>query len=312
MKFIDLFSGAGGFSRGFREVGFKPVLAIDIDADAEKSYKGNYPEAIFLRRDISTIHSSMIIEVVGEPDIVIASPPCESFTRISRDIMEDPLDRLYTDPRGRLTLKAIELIGDLSPEVFIIENVPGILNKPLPRYIAREFRRVGYKKIYFNLLRAEGYGSPSVRRRVFISNIKLEPEPSDIIKTVWDAINDLPDPRYPNDIDNHTYVSLPARFREKVSRLKWGQALDYYLGGDKKEYKQFMRLHPNKRCPTIMGKSRFIHPYDDRLLTIREQARLMGYPDKHVFRGGIENMYNQVGESVPPPLSRAIAEYIKS
>lgn len=59
-----------------------------------------------------------------------------------------------------------------------------------------------------------------------------------------------------------------------------------------------------------MGTSRFIHPYEDRLLTVREQARLMGYPDYHIFLGSRDAQYDMVGEAVPPPLAKAIAQHI--
>ena len=66
-------------------------------------------------------------------------------------------------------------------------------------------------------------------------------------------------------------------------------------------------MHPRRHAPTVMGSSRFIHPYEDRLLTVREQARLMGFPDYHVFLGGKDAQYDMVGEAVPPPLAKAIA-----
>lgn len=308
---IDLFCGAGGFTRGFTQEGFQTILAIDNDPDCVDSYKTNFPSAIVLQKDIRRILGKDLIDIVGDGvDLVIASPPCEAFTTVSKNIMKDPLDRLYTDPRGRLTLKAIELIGDLNPTIFVIENVPGILIDPIPRFIERELKRVGYEEVHFNLLRAEDYQTPSVRRRVFISNIEIRPVKSRRNVKVWEAIKDLPDPRYPNDVPNHFYVPLPHRFRRRVSRIKWGAALDYYIGGNMREYKQYIRLHPERLAPVIMGKSRFIHPYEDRQITIREQARLMGYPDNHIFKGGIEKMYNQVGESVPPTLSRAIAKVV--
>jgi len=311
IRFIDLFSGGGGFSRGFSMAGYKPVLAIDKDEACVESYRSNFPNTVILNSDIRSMHSIEIIDRVSDFDIVIASPPCEGFTTVSRTIMKDPLDRLYTDPRGRLMLKTIELIGDLQPKVFVIENVPGITIDPIPRYIRKEFARVGYDKIYFNLLRAQDYGCPSARKRIFISNVKITPGKVNEVVTVEEAFKGLPDPRYPNDVPNHFYVPLPERFRERVKRLKWGSALDYFVGGDRREYKQYMRLHPNKMAPTIMGKSRFIHPYDDRMITVREQARLMGYPDTHIFQGGVNEQYNQVGESVPPPLAKAVAEYIR-
>jgi DNA (cytosine-5)-methyltransferase 1 len=59
-----------------------------------------------------------------------------------------------------------------------------------------------------------------------------------------------------------------------------------------------------------MGSVRFVHPFEDRLLTVREQARLMGFPDNHVFFGPKDSQFNQVGEAVPPPLARAIAKVV--
>jgi len=59
-----------------------------------------------------------------------------------------------------------------------------------------------------------------------------------------------------------------------------------------------------------MGSRRFVHPFEDRVLTVREQARLMGFPDDHVFLGTKDSQFNQVGEAVPPPLANAIARYI--
>ncbi|MCC6062763.1 MAG: DNA cytosine methyltransferase, partial [Desulfurococcales archaeon] len=85
-----------------------------------------------------------------------------------------------------------------------------------------------------------------------------------------------------------------------------------FEGAEGKRFYNYMRLDPYDLAPTIMGSSRFIHPFEDRLLTVREQARLMGFPDHHIFVGGRDEQYNQVGEAVPPPLAKAIASYIIS
>ncbi len=312
IKVIDLFSGGGGFAYGFREAGFTILAGFEKMDSPIQTYMANIKPRYVFKVDLRYIDGHYIRKVIGEDiDVVIASPPCEAFTHASRNIMEDPLDRLYTDPRGRLTLDAIRIIGDIKPKIFIIENVPGITNQPIPEYIKREFERIGYDKIYFNWLNAADYCTPSFRRRIFISNVKIKPRKCRSNVSVEEAIEDLPDPRYPNEIPNHIYVTLPKRFRDKVYKIRWGQALDYYRGGGYREYKQYIRLHPKRLAPTVMGRSRFIHPYEDRLLTVREEARLMGYPDTFIFKGGIEEQYNQVGESVPPTLSYFIANYIK-
>lgn len=307
---MDLFCGAGGFSLGFILENYELLLGLDIDEFCIETYKYNFPSALAIKADIRDIHSKDILRYVDRPDVIIASPPCEAFTRASRNIMKEPIDRLYTDPRGRLMLDAIRIIGDLKPDVFIIENVPGINEPAIRDSIRYELSRYGYEKIYFNVIDAEKLGCPSMRRRIFISNIPIKIKRRARVN-VWDAIKDLPDPRFPSNIPNHEYVHLPLRFEERVRRLKWGEGLEYFMGSEQKVYLEYIRVHPNKPSPTVMGRSRFIHPYENRLLTVREQARLMTYPDTHVFFGPINSQYNQVGESVPPLVSKLIAEYLK-
>ncbi|WP_237698669.1 DNA cytosine methyltransferase [Pyrococcus yayanosii] len=96
---------------------------------------------------------------------------------------------------------------------------------------------------------------------------------------------------------------LPGgRIEREIPRLKWGEALQRFG-----RFSNWIRLHPHKPAPTVRGNSRFVHPFEDRPLTVREQARLMGYPDDHVFLGGRNVQYDSIGESVPPPLAKAIA-----
>ncbi|ENN95626.1 DNA-cytosine methyltransferase [Methanocaldococcus villosus KIN24-T80] len=352
MKIIDLFSGCGGFSRGFVEEGFKPVLAIELDEDAAfsyalnfngiiyekigdkfklkemKGYVGSYPfrmplddesikwlkyfgtyrddiNPIVLNNDIREIHSLDIERFVKKVDVIIGGPPCEGYTGANPKREKNPHDRLYKDDVGRLVLDFIRIVGDLQPKVFVMENVPAI--RDVKGDIIKEFRDVGYEDVYFNILRAEDYGNPSVRRRVFVSNIEIIPE-KEKPKTVIEAIGDL---MYKGrDVPNHEYAALPRRFWRKVHYLGWGDAFIYFKGASRR-LGNYIRLHPLKLAETVMGKRFFIHPYEDRLLTPREQARLMSYPDNHLFVGGIRSCLNQIGESVPPCLSRAIAKVVK-
>lgn len=310
-KVVDLFCGAGGFSRGFMEEGFDIKLGVDSSEVAAESYKANFASAQVLVEDISQLRSEDIMSLVGEVDMVIGSPPCEAFTGANAQRRANPLDRLFEDPKGRLVLHFIRIVGDLQPRVFIMENVPGLMDGPLREILKSEFARVGYKVVYFNILKAEDYGTPSSRLRLFISNIKITPTPFPRKVKVFEAIGDLPPPESPHDIPNHSYISLPPRKQRRIIKLRWGEALIRYAGAEGRIYCNYIRLHPYRLAPTVMGSSRFIHPFDDRLLTVREQARLMSFPDSHVFRGGKESQLDQVGEAVPPSLSRAIAQHVK-
>jgi len=309
-RVVDLFCGAGGFSRGFELEGFEIVCGLDNFTPAARTFRENFPGAIVIEEDIKLVHSLEILKCIGEDiDVIIGSPPCEPFTPTNPRRMKTPLDRLYKDPLGILTLHFIRFVGDLKPRIFIMENVPGIVE--LREALKREFKRVGYERIFFNILKAEDYGNPSERTRVFVSNIKLSPRKLKKRCTVIDAIGDLPEPDSIHDIPNHEPVPLSPRRRRKIATLKWGEALIYFRGARNKVYTNYIRLHPFKLAPTVMGSSRFVHPFRNRLLTVREQARLMGFPDNHIFLGGRDVQFNQVGEAVPVPLARVIAKEVK-
>ncbi|MCD6503477.1 MAG: DNA (cytosine-5-)-methyltransferase [Thermoplasmata archaeon] len=313
LRVIDLFSGAGGFSLGFKKQGCKILLGIEIDEFAAKTYAENFTNTIVLVEDIKKVHSKHILDAVGsEIDVVIGGPPCEAYTVANFRRMKNPLDRLYVDPLGQLVLHFIRIVGDLEPKVFVMENVVPIVEGPLKNALIEEFSRIGYEKIYFNVLKAEDFGNPSKRRRMFISNVPLE----DFLKkykrskprTVKEALEGLPHPGY--GPPNHDPVPISEKKLKKIVTLRWGRGIVYFKGSKGKLMTSWVRLHPDKPAPTVMGKSRFIHPYDDRLLTPREHARIMSYPDDHVFYGPRDSQYNQVGESVPPILSFYIAKAI--
>ncbi|MEM2021810.1 MAG: DNA cytosine methyltransferase [Zestosphaera sp.] len=306
---VDLFAGGGGFTRGFHEVGFNSVLAVEVDDAAARTYVANYPRALTIVEDIRDVrceHVRWLIQGI-KVDVLIGSPPCEPFTGSNPDRMKDPLDRLYKDEQGQLVLEYIRFLECLSPEYFVLENVPAMIEGDLRSVLKEEFGRAGYN-VYFNMLRAEDYGTPSRRLRVFISNLRLSPPRNGRLITAWEAISDLPEPSPEPVIPNHEPPpGLSKSKLKRASRLKWGGSVVRYEGAGGYALPNLIRLHPYRIAPTVLGSSRFIHPYENRLLTVREQARLMGFTDDHVFLGGREQQYNQVGEAVPPPLARVIA-----
>ncbi|MEZ0345024.1 MAG: DNA cytosine methyltransferase [Infirmifilum sp.] len=309
-RVIDLFCGAGGFSRGFKEEGFSIELGVESMEVVAKTYAANFPEAKVLPVDIKEVHSLDLAKIVEKPDVIIGGPPCEAYTRANPRRREDPYERLYDDPLGSLVLHFIRIVGDFEPKVFVMENVPGIMDDGLDNVLRREFAEVGYSKIYFNILRAEEHGTPSHRTRVFVSNIPIEPPKQEKV-VVIQALEGLPPPDEYYNIPNHEVVPLGPHRLKRIARLRWGEPLVRYRGYKGRILGNIVRLHPYRVAPTVMGSSRFVHPFENRLLTVREQARLMGFPDYHVFLGGRDLQFNQVGEAVPVPLARAIAREVK-
>lgn len=311
-RIVDLFSGAGGFSIGFHQTErYKTILAVDNYKYAALTYKANIPEALVLASDIRELGKQELLSLVkpDEVDVVIGSPPCEPFTGANPNREKNPIDRLYVDPQGQLTLHFIRIVGLIKPRIFVMENVPAIMENGLRDALYREFRRVGYSKIYFNILRAENYGTPSHRIRVFISNIPIKPSPRVKPKTVGEVLRDLPPPGNPIVLNHDPPPELSWKKTRKIYRLKAGRAVVYYQGATGL-LPNLIKLDPDKIAPTVLGSSRFIHPFEPRLLTVREQARLMGFPDSFVFIGGRDSQYNMIGEAVPPPLARSIGDVV--
>lgn len=311
-KYIDLFSGAGGFSLGFSLTGrFKSVLAVDNFKYAAMTYKTNFPHAFVLAEDIRTLKGDELFSIAlpDSVDLIIGSPPCEPFTGANPRREKNPIDRLYVDPQGQLTLHFIRIVGYYRPRVFVMENVPAIMEEELAQALVSEFRRVGYPRVFFNVLRAEDHGTPSRRTRVFISNVLIRPPKSSKRITVMEALGNLPPPGTPSIYNHEPPPEIPWKKLRKASRLKWGQALVHYYGSEGL-LPNLVKLNPYSVAPTVLGSSRFIHPFENRLLTVREQARLMGFPDGFIFIGGRDAQYNMVGEAVPVPLAKAVAETI--
>ncbi len=309
---IDLFAGGGGFAYGFKREGFEIVAAVEIDRAAAQTYARNIAPRQLFNTDIRALTGREF--EVQNPDVVIGGPPCEAYTPVSLNRMEYPTDRLYIDPRGRLTLDYIRMVAHFQPKVFVMENVLQITEGQLKYALIEEFKWAGYERIYFNVLRSENYGSPSERTRVFVSNIYFKGylERFRVSKktTVWEAIGDLPKPDWAHDIPNHSWVDIPKKFKKRWEKLRFGQAA-LFFGRKGQTFKDYTKLHPDKLSPTVKGSGRFLHPYQPRLLSVREQARLMTYPDDFVFEGGLNEQYNQVGESVQPLISTLIAKAVK-
>jgi DNA (cytosine-5)-methyltransferase 1 len=302
---VDLFAGAGGFSRGFVDEGFEVLAAVENEPGARRAYAQNFPAHRLLTDDIKALD----LAALPKPDVLLGSPPCEAFTVANAQRRPDPLDRLYKDPAGALTWHFTRALAALQPRAFVMENVPGILEGPLKRELRALFRKAGFPRVWFHELRAEEHGVPSRRTRVFASNLQLEPPPQAPPPRVMEAIGDLRD--LERDVPNHARLTTSRREGARLADLGEGDSLYHWRSAEGRVLGHKTRLRGDELAPTVMGSSRLVHPLDNRFLTVREHARLMGFPDDHVFAGGRGQQYDQVGEAVPPPLARAIAAEVK-
>lgn len=216
---LDLFSGAGGFSLGMINAGIDVVAAIEYDEKIAATYKENHPNTIMINQDIKNIPATkldsiydpnknqlVISEVlpkhVSQIDIIFGGPPCQGFSMAGRRIRGNNL--YLEDERNLLFIEFWRMVKAFMPKVFVLENVPGILNYDQGKFkdeIESKFSELGYN-VSSKVLSAEKFGVPQKRKRaIFIGNIlginsnelfPIETHNSTNYVSVWDAISDLP------------------------------------------------------------------------------------------------------------------------
>ena len=340
---IDLFAGPGGASLGFRRAGFDIRAAVEADRTAAESYARNHPDTPLLTDDIRGLWAAQILSAarleVGECSVVIGCPPCQGFsTQRLRGAGSD-------DPRNGLVLVFAELINSIRPEFFIFENVPGLLRRAdCPWTAAKRILEQDYR-IRERVLNAADYGIPQRRLRLTAIGSRLpvvrvrfpqrthrDPRKPGTLppwKTVRHAIGDLArlengsgseaDPLH--SAPHHRGATL-RRFaaipRDGGSRNSLPEELQLECHRQHDGHRDvYGRLSWDKPAGTITGgctqpsKGRFLHPEQHRGLTLREAARLQGFPDTYTFSGAKQQIALQIGNAVPPDLAYAVARSVQ-
>ena len=355
---IDLFCGAGGLSEGFRQAGFEVLAGNDFDRYAGETFALTHRDAAFLPGPIEKLTNQDFLRAAqlkrGELDVLIGGPPCQAFSVYNHQ-------RGVHDQRSRLFREYLRIVEGLKPKFVVMENVTGITSVGnAVQQIIGGLRGLGYN-VETNILRAEEYGVPQERRRIFFVGNRLDlpvlwPEQThgpglEPFITVWDAIGDLPvlangeapsGPqmyrREPQSSFQHyarrnsAYIShhqAPRLAPINVERMKyigeggsWRDLPKRLLPAGMKRArrcdhtKRYGRLSKDGLACTILTKcdlhwGAYIHPEQDRILTVREAARLQSFPDWFAFSGPRTEQYVQVGNAVPPLLGRRIADGIK-
>ena len=343
---IDLFSGAGGLSKGFLDAGFDVLLGVDNDKAALSTFELNHNGAKALSLDLSDKNVFKDIEnTIGnrELDVIVAGPPCQGFS------LSGP--RNFDDERNKLYLAVIKTVRIFKPKAFIIENVPGmatLYNGEIKNEILKRFKKMGYN-ISCKILCAADYGVPQMRKRLIFMGVRKDvgephfPDPIYDEKnyiTCRDAISDLPSREselgentdiyndFPKTkyqikmrgickvLSNHVGTNHTTLVKETIALVPEGgnyKDLPEGWGESRKFNEAWTRYDGNKPSKTIdTGHRNHFHYKYNRVPTVRENARLQSFPDDFVFLGTKTQQYRQVGNAVPPLLGFALAnELIK-
>jgi len=306
---ISIFAGCGGSSLGYKLAGFKELLAIDFDKNAEETFRINFPEIPFWNKDIKTIKGQDIINFCnikkGELDILDGSPPCQGFSTAGK--------RKVIDERNDLFKEYVRLINDLEPKIFIMENVSGMIKGKMKGKfieIMKTLKELDYN-VKCKLLNAMYYNVPQNRQRLFFIGIRKDlnkepifPKPNYNVITVKEALKNVKFEEVPE---------LTKSVKLYVNKMKQGQSLSDVNG---KGY-QTIRIYYHKPCPTLaklkaaIGFGMLIHPTENRVLSIAEMKRLSSFPDDFIFSGKWIDAKQRIGNAVMPNQMKAIAEILK-
>ncbi len=348
---VDLFSGAGGLSRGFYDAGYEVVLGVDFDEAALKTFKENHGNAEAMKLDLFDHSNIEVIESFLNKkniklDVLVGGPPCQGFS------VAGPRD--MNDKRNSLYLAMVKLAERLKPKAVLLENVPGMIqvNDGIgAKRIVEDFAKIGYKMTP-KLLYAPDYGIPQIRKRVFFVGLlngeEFEFPEAKFSKeeyvTCEQAIEDLPalqldtgeiiygeDEQEYNHSPQNDYQkrmrenskvvrnhigSIPIEKTQKMISLvpegKNYKALPEEYQGLYKYHEALTRYHSKKPSLTInTGHRSHFHYKYNRIPTVRESARLQSFPDDFIFYGNKSQQYRQVGNAVPPMLGQVVAEKLK-
>ncbi|NBH97012.1 DNA cytosine methyltransferase [Anaerotruncus sp. 1XD22-93] len=173
MTSLDIFSGAGGMTLGFKLAGIKSIGAIEIDRFAAETFKFNFPEIPLYARDVYSFSDEEIQDLFSGVDIIAGGPPCQGFS------VAGPTQYGIIDKRNTLIMEFFRFIKVLRPKFCVLENVKGILSgkmnssqKAMNVYI-EALSNIGYiSKVY--VLQAADFGVPQFRERVVVISVQNE------------------------------------------------------------------------------------------------------------------------------------------
>lgn len=326
MKVISLFSGCGGLDLGFERAGFEIPVANEFDPTIWETFKINHPKTKLIEGDIRNIQEA---DFPDEVDGIIGGPPCQSWS-------EAGSLRGINDSRGKLFYDYIRILRSKQPKFFLAENVSGMLanrHSEAVKNIIAMFKDCGYD-VSVTLVNAKDYGVAQERKRVFYIGFRQDlgikfhfPEGSTVDNkkkltlrnVIWDLqFTAVPagskNYHNPAAINNNEYFTgaYSPIFMSRNRVKGWDeQAFTVQASGRQ------CQLHPqapkmkfieqNKR-EFVKGKE---HLY--RRMTIREIARIQGFPDDFKFiYDYTDDAYKMIGNAVPVNLAYEIAIAIKN
>jgi DNA (cytosine-5)-methyltransferase 1 len=331
---IDLFSGCGGLTEGLKQAGFNVIAGAEVRAEAREAYLLNHPD-VHLFEDVRDVSLSDISKHYhlnpGELDLLAACPPCQGFSTLRTLNHLKPAD----DERNKLIFQVSRVTAELMPKAVLVENVPGLLNNWRLDEFQRRLKKLGYRPAK-DILNASHFGVPQRRRRMIFVALRGDIEPTipkpTTLKplTVRQVIGDLSSITGKHAIALHGMrQKLSANVLDRVKDIRKNGGSRKDLGQDRQlkchqesdGFKDvYGRLSWDKVSSTITrfahnpSKGRYLHPEENRGLSLYEAMLLQGFPPSYKLPtdNGMLKTSSLIGEAFPPPFAKAQAEHIST
>jgi DNA (cytosine-5)-methyltransferase 1 len=315
---VDLCCGMGGLSLAARNLGMRIVAGVDVNQQAARTFTKNFPEAEFVQGSVRSLKAlrrcSELLNPfngVSAPSVVVSGPPCQGFSVAGS---RDPVD-----PRNQILVAVARAITQMQPHCALIENVSAVLTQ---RHANRFHTFEGTLEdggyfIHSLVLDAVDFGVPQKRKRAFFLITRQKFHEDEIQNhlcrfkraalSVETALSGLPTPLVrPDDYDDEKdYGDLHNHFAMRHSKRVMDKIAALAPGTGPMSYR---KLHPSRPAKTLFSGHRAppTHFQEPRSITVREAARLQGFPDYFRIYGSFGNQMQQVTNAVPPPLATVV------
>ena len=306
IKVGSLFSGIGGIDLGFEQAGFEIAWANDIDAEACKTYRHNFPNTQLIEGDVHDIDPRTLSDI----DVLVAGFPCQPFSIMGHR-------RGFKDPRGNLFFEISRFIDIKRPRMVFLENVRNLMEHDDGKtflVIYNTLAQFGYS-VKYKVIDATDVNIPQNRARIFIVaflNIVdcdrfAFPEANPLEVTLEDIID-----RSVKHDDIYYYGSSSRYFKELNAKIV--DKTGIYRIDDSGVATRKWNI-----CPTLKAN---MGTYPDRVPIIRDDFGIrkltpmeclafQGYPKEYTFKGvSLESAYKQCGNTVCVPVIKRIANQI--
>ncbi|ARN92150.1 DNA (cytosine-5-)-methyltransferase [Levilactobacillus brevis] len=329
---IDAFSGCGGLTIGLKQSDIQVKHAIEINTQIASIYSKNNPEVNMINKDITQVDLSQFddFKQLDGVKIVAGCPPCQGFSSVNTRNRKNN----FSDERNTLILDFYNIIDYINPDFILLENVPQLRKYEKFDIFLNKIKLKGYT-YDFKILKVNNFGVPQKRKRLVLmaykgSDISLPESNSLPDSTVGDYLRKLPSPENTIDIAQQLYSHNTERIKNIISMIpkNGGSRTDlpykYWLACHKKKNVSFTdvygRMAWDKPASTITGgclypsKGRFIHPEQNRGLTVREAALLQTFPPDFLFDQSLPLtlLSQMIGNAIPPKFVKSQADYLKS